>query len=47
MRWGTGTCPGGALVVIEPIRDVFAALFFFAIGLVIDPAYLLQVHPPV
>jgi len=31
-----------ALAHIEPLRDVFSAFFFFAIGLVIDPSYLLQ-----
>jgi CPA2 family monovalent cation:H+ antiporter-2 len=31
-----------ALTYVEPLRDVFATLFFAAIGMLIDPAFLLQ-----
>ncbi|MDE2157088.1 MAG: cation:proton antiporter [Xanthomonadaceae bacterium] len=33
---------GRVLKLVEPLRDMFAALFFVAIGLKIDPAMLLQ-----
>ncbi len=38
---------GRVLRLIEPLRDMFAALFFVAIGLKIDPAMLLQYALPV
>jgi CPA2 family monovalent cation:H+ antiporter-2 len=31
-----------ALTYVEPLRDVFATLFFAAIGMLIDPVFLLQ-----
>ncbi len=31
-----------ALTYVEPIRDIFAALFFAAIGMLIDPVFLFQ-----
>ncbi|MFM2430504.1 MAG: hypothetical protein RLZZ511_1717 [Cyanobacteriota bacterium] len=31
-----------ALTYVEPIRDIFASLFFAAIGMLIDPMFLLQ-----
>jgi monovalent cation:H+ antiporter-2, CPA2 family len=31
-----------ALTYVEPIRDIFAALFFAAIGMLIDPVFLVQ-----
>jgi monovalent cation:H+ antiporter-2, CPA2 family len=31
-----------ALTYVEPIRDIFAALFFAAIGMLIDPVFLLR-----
>ncbi len=34
------------LQLVEPLRDIFAALFFVAIGLKIDPAMLLQYALP-
>jgi CPA2 family monovalent cation:H+ antiporter-2 len=37
---------GRVLRLIEPLRDMFAALFFVAIGLKIDPAMLLQYALP-
>ncbi|GGY19400.1 sodium:proton antiporter [Rhodanobacter panaciterrae] len=37
---------GRVLHLIEPLRDMFAALFFVAIGLKIDPAMLLQYALP-
>ncbi len=35
-------CAGRVMHLIEPLRDMFAALFFVAIGLKIDPAMLAQ-----
>ncbi|HEY8327823.1 MAG TPA: cation:proton antiporter [Rhodanobacter sp.] len=37
---------GRVLHLVEPLRDMFAALFFVAIGLKIDPAMLLQYALP-
>ena len=37
---------GRVLHLVEPLRDMFAALFFVAIGLKIDPAILLQYALP-
>jgi CPA2 family monovalent cation:H+ antiporter-2 len=37
---------GRVLKLVEPLRDMFAALFFVAIGLKIDPAMLLQYIVP-
>jgi CPA2 family monovalent cation:H+ antiporter-2 len=37
---------GRVLQLVEPLRDMFAALFFVAIGLKIDPAMLLQYAGP-
>ncbi len=37
---------GRVLRLVEPLRDMFAALFFVAIGLKIDPAMLLQYALP-
>ncbi len=37
---------GRVLQLVEPLRDMFAALFFVAIGLKIDPAMLLQYALP-
>jgi CPA2 family monovalent cation:H+ antiporter-2 len=37
---------GRVLHLVEPLRDMFAALFFVAIGLRIDPAMLLQYALP-
>lgn len=37
---------GRVLHMVEPLRDMFAALFFVAIGLKIDPAMLLQYALP-
>ncbi|WP_158884304.1 cation:proton antiporter [Rhodanobacter sp. L36] len=37
---------GRVLHLVEPLRDMFAALFFVAIGLKIDPAMLLQYAVP-
>ncbi|HUW52406.1 MAG TPA: cation:proton antiporter [Rhodanobacter sp.] len=37
---------GRVLKLVEPLRDMFAALFFVAIGLKIDPAMLLQYALP-
>ncbi|MBT2145057.1 MULTISPECIES: cation:proton antiporter [unclassified Rhodanobacter] len=37
---------GRVLHLVEPLRDMFAALFFVAIGLKIDPAMLLQYTLP-
>ncbi len=37
---------GRVLTLVEPLRDMFAALFFVAIGLKIDPAMLLQYIVP-
>jgi CPA2 family monovalent cation:H+ antiporter-2 len=39
-------CVGRVLRLVEPLRDMFAALFFVAIGLKIDPAMLLQYALP-
>jgi CPA2 family monovalent cation:H+ antiporter-2 len=39
-------CVGRVLRLIEPLRDMFAALFFVAIGLKIDPSMLLQYALP-
>ena len=33
--------------LIEPVRDMFSAIFFVAIGLLIDPALLLQYWQPI
>ena len=37
---------GRVIQLVEPLRDMFAALFFVAIGLKIDPAMLLQYALP-
>lgn len=39
-------CVGRVLHMVEPLRDMFAALFFVAIGLKIDPALLLDYALP-
>ena len=39
-------CVGRVLRMIEPLRDMFAALFFVAIGLKIDPGLLLDYALP-
>ncbi|MBW0108594.1 cation:proton antiporter [Pseudonocardia sp. KRD-182] len=41
----TGEITGRAREVLAPVRDLFAAAFFLAIGLSIDPASLLPVLP--
>lgn len=39
-------CVGHVLRLVEPLRDMFAALFFVAIGLKIDPQLLVQYAVP-
>src|SRR5690606_40942053 len=41
--------PAGPRVeaVVEPVRDMFSAVFFVAIGMMIDPAVLLEYWLPV
>ncbi len=39
-------CVGKVLRLVEPLRDMFAALFFVAIGLKIDPALLVDYALP-
>ncbi len=36
-----------ALAEVEPLRDVFAMLFFVSVGMLIDPAFLLRAAPVV
>ncbi|WP_443077592.1 cation:proton antiporter [Streptomyces sp. NBC_01450] len=41
----TGAAAGRARVVLSPLRDLFAAVFFLALGLSVDPGDLLPMPP--